>query len=331
MNDLNRENSKRARVHILSLLSPSPIPSTLNMSESTHSLPEPSSNQPYMHISALQAGIIHLPVDLIIQGEPRTYRTCPSLSFYLKHSTSDRHFIFDLGLRRDWESYPPATKEHFKTLMPCEVPQSVGESCEKGGVSPADVERIFISHLHFDHIGDSAPFTRATFVLGGRGKAALDDGYPGNPTSRTLAASTPRERTVFLAPEDFNTAIGPFPHALDYFGDGSVYIIDTPGHCAGHITLLARTSSDGAWLYLGGDVAHDRRLVTDPMARIGMTAESGTPYCMHGEPAQAVIDIERVRELVKIPRVEFVIAHDWEWFEKNIERASLPGRIVPAA
>lgn len=123
---------------------------TLKTSEATPALPEPASDQAYMHISALQAGIIKLPLDLIIQGEPRTYQLCPSLSFYLKHSHSERHFIFDLGIRRDWESYPPETKKHYTTLMPCEVPQSVAESCEKGGINPADVERVVISHLHFD-------------------------------------------------------------------------------------------------------------------------------------------------------------------------------------
>jgi len=282
-----------------------------------------------MHISALQAGIIDLPADLIIQGESRTYRACPSLSFYLKHSSSDRHFIFDLGLRRDWESYPPETKKHYATLMPCEVPQSVAESCEKGTLNPTDIERVVISHLHFDHIGDSAPFTKASFILGGKGKASLEDGYPGNPLSRTLSASTPSDRTVFLTAEDFNTSIGPFPHAVDYFSDGSVYIIDTPGHCPGHITVLARTSSDGAWMYLGGDVAHDSRLITDADTRIGTAAEDGAPYCMHHDSDQATIDIARVRALVQLPRVEFIVAHDWKWYEENIGRAFLPAKIMP--
>ncbi|KAK7038528.1 Lactamase-B domain-containing protein [Favolaschia claudopus] len=297
-------------------------------------LPPPAANQPYMEVSGLQAGMIRLPNDLIIQGNARTYQACPSLSFYLKHSAqSDRrhdyNFIFDLGLRRDWDSYPPETRKHYEKLMPCEVPQSVAESCEKGGIDPAKVERVIISHLHFDHIGDHSPFTKATFILGGEGKASLEDGYPGNPLSKTLADSTPKDRTVFLNPDDFNTSVGPFPRAKDLFEDGSVYVIDTPGHCAGHITVLARTSADGAWIFLGGDVAHDTRLLTDDATRIGTTAESGESYCMHRDPAQAMVDIGRVRELVKMPRVEFLIAHDWKWFEDNLGHAFLPGKVVP--
>lgn len=280
-----------------------------------------------MHVSAMKAGIIHIPVDLVISGESRVHRGCPSLSFYLKHSASDRHLIFDLGLRRNFESYPPAVITHYTDLMPCEVPQSVAESCVKGGLDPATLETIIISHLHFDHIGDHAPFTKASFVLGGRGKVSVADGYPGNPASFTLADSTPADRTIFL--DDFPTSVGPFPRALDFFGDGSVYVLDTPGHCLGHINVLARTSTDGAWIYLGGDVAHDVRLVTESERQIALAAESGAPYCMHRDPAQAAVDIGRVRALVQLPRVELVIAHDWKWYEDNIGHAFLPGKIVP--
>ncbi|KAJ7020171.1 beta-lactamase-like protein [Mycena alexandri] len=301
----------------------------LKTMETGSALPKPSANQPYMQISGLQAGIIHIPLDLVIAKESRIRQACPSLSFYLKHSNSDRHFIFDLGLRRDFDSYPPEVKNKYTTLMPCEVPQSIAESLEKGGLDPAEIERVVISHLHFDHIGDCAPFTKATFILGGEGKASIEDGYPGNPLSGTLSASIPMDRTVFLDREDFNTSIGPFPHAADLFGDGSVFIIDTPGHCAGHINVLARTSSDGAWMYLGGDVAHDRRLITDPEKQIATAAADGTPYCMHRDPVQAGVDIARLRALVNLPRVEFIIAHDWKWFKENLENAFLPGKIVP--
>ncbi|KAJ7115710.1 hypothetical protein C8R44DRAFT_832633 [Mycena epipterygia] len=243
------------------------------------SLPAPAADQPYMHISAMQAGIIKLPVYLIIQGESRTY-TCPSLSFYLKHSASGRHFIFDLGLRHNFDSYPPEVIAKYSNLMPTEVPKSVAESCVKGGLDPAAIERVVISHLHFDHIGDCTPFTTASLILGG--------GYPSTAFRRPIAEAL-----------------------------------------CGHITLLARMSSDGSWMYLGGDVAHDTRLITDPKKTIVTTAESETPYCMHSDPAQASLDISRVRALVKFLRVEFIVAHDWKWYEDILRHAFLPGRIVP--
>lgn len=50
--------------------------------------------------------------------------------------------------------------------------------------------------------------------------------------------------------------IGQFP-ALDYFGDGSFYLLDSPGHAIGHLCGLARTTiSPDTFILLGGDVCH---------------------------------------------------------------------------
>ncbi|KAJ7248989.1 beta-lactamase-like protein [Mycena rebaudengoi] len=296
------------------------------------SLPPPAANQAYMHISALEAGIIHLPFHRISAGEPSNLvHACPSLAFFLKHSSSERHLIFDLGLRRDLDSYPPAIQPFLRIEMPCEVPQTVEESCIKGGVDPVSVETVVISHLHFDHVGDASAFPNASFIIGGGGKAMLENGYPENPESPTLSASTPADRTSFFTDAHFSTSIGPSPRAHDYFGDGSVYIIDTPGHCSGHITLLARTSADGAWLYLGADVAHDTRLLTGE-TQIATVDAYGSAKCMHEDAVQAATDIARVHTLLQLPRVDCIIAHDWKWYEEHQGRDSfLPSRIAALA
>ncbi|EEH34490.2 hypothetical protein PAAG_05539 [Paracoccidioides lutzii Pb01] len=53
--------------------------------------------------------------------------------------------------------------------------------------------------------------------------------------------------------------LGSLPAAMDYFGDGSVFIIDAPGHLAGHFNLLVRIDSE-KWMCLAGDTAHDVRV-----------------------------------------------------------------------
>lgn len=55
--------------------------------------------------------------------------------------------------------------------------------------------------------------------------------------------------------------------AVDFFGDGSFYLLDSPGHAVGHLCGLARTTLAGqpagsaggnsdTFMLLGGDVAH---------------------------------------------------------------------------
>lgn len=57
---------------------------------------------------------------------------------------------------------------------------------------------------------------------------------------------------------DFDRAkrIGPFT-GIDYFGDGSFYLIDAPGHSQGHICGLVRTTSNpDTFILLGADACH---------------------------------------------------------------------------
>lgn len=46
--------------------------------------------------------------------------------------------------------------------------------------------------------------------------------------------------------------------AVDYFNDGSLYLLDTPGHSVGHLCALVRTTTgpESTFLFLGGDCAH---------------------------------------------------------------------------
>ncbi|KAI0650941.1 Metallo-hydrolase/oxidoreductase [Trametes meyenii] len=296
-----------------------------------YSLPAPAADQPYIDVSALEAGIIHLPLQLFVKGAtPEEVNVCPSLAFSLKHSGTGAHLVFDLGLRRDKESYPPSVQGIIAKWMPIDVPQSVDESLAKGGVDPKEVQTIILSHLHWDHIGETSPFPNATFVLGPGSRELLEGGFPGNPASDILAATVPAERTRFLAAEDFSLSIGPFPRAHDYFGDGSLYLVDAIGHLAGHVNVLARTNATGAWIYLGGDTAHDTRLLTGEREVAFMLGPGGKMLCAHASKDDAIEHIRRVGSLLKVPKVHVLLAHDVEWYEKHKNGpAFLPG-VIPA-
>ena len=73
-----------------------------------------------------------------------------------------------------------------------------------------------------------------------------------------MEAYRTRHRTLREISFDGDNAfrIGKFP-AFDYFGDGSFYLLDTPGHAVGHLCALARTTTcPSTFILLGGDVCH---------------------------------------------------------------------------
>ena len=64
------------------------------------------------------------------------------------------------------------------------------------------------------------------------------------------------ERPLTLWPFEDAPALGPIDHAVDIFGDGSVYALSVPGHTEGSTAYLARTV-DGPVLFTG-DCSHTR-------------------------------------------------------------------------
>ncbi|KJA16475.1 hypothetical protein HYPSUDRAFT_290223 [Hypholoma sublateritium FD-334 SS-4] len=277
-------------------------------------LPSPNDDQAYCTTSALEAGLILLPDEMFIAGAiPGKVTTAPSLSFLLRHSTNNKTFVFDLGIRKDWKNYPPSVVNRINVRV--DIVQDASESIVNGGISLEDVDYVCLSHCHWDHTGDTAAFKKSTFLVGGACQALFKPGYPVDPECDFASDLLPEGRTIFFDTANWEP-IGPFPRALDFFEDGSLYIIDAPGHLPGHINILARSSPDGGWIYLAGDSAHHWNLIT-----LESTIAQGHPDfphgCAHADKDAAEAHIHRINELTKIPQVRVLLAHDEPFYTKN--------------
>jgi glyoxylase-like metal-dependent hydrolase (beta-lactamase superfamily II) len=47
---------------------------------------------------------------------------------------------------------------------------------------------------------------------------------------------------------------------MDYFGDGSFWVIQAPGHMPGNLCAALRLE-DGEWVLLGSDCCHSRYVI----------------------------------------------------------------------
>lgn len=103
------------------------------------------------------------------------------------------------------------------------------------GLSPDGIDLVAISHSHGDHTGNLALFADTTVVMQ---RKEYDAAYAGKD-----APFGPRQRMIMLDGD------------WDVFGDGSVTVLSTPGHTAGHQSLLVKLANTGAVL-LSGDAAH---------------------------------------------------------------------------
>ncbi|KAH6713440.1 beta-lactamase-like protein [Leptodontidium sp. MPI-SDFR-AT-0119] len=322
------------------------------------SLPPPSADQKYVTISALDGGHLTLPEYLFITDTSPTIRTTvPSLSFLIQHpspsANSNRkttNLVFDLGLKRDFSGYRKKQQDHAAQRQPTITNPDVADSLRNGGLDPAkDIDIVLLSHVHWDHVGTPADFPNSKFLVGsGTLHLLANGGGPLYPAELFNADELPHERTLEFPPvtDDASTAVSKdrqtehmwqplaqFPATLDLFNDGSVYVVDSPGHLYGHVNLLARISPT-KWVYLGGDCCHDVRILTGEQGVALYDDGHGGMRSVHVDTEAAKGTIGRIGDLLgrgemALPEgieVEVIVAHDKGWRERNGHRF-LPGML----
>lgn len=187
----------------------------------------------------------------------------PVYCFLLHHQLTNTRLLFDLGIRTDWQTaYPPALVESLKEEgMGLHVERDTTDILREHKIFPSDIAAVIFSHHHFDHTGDMTKFTASTKIIVGPGyREEYLPGYPDDPENEDTTADLYHGRELVeldFSPIDPKVSlIGGF-QAYDYFSDGSLYLLSTPGHSTGHLSALARTTSDGqesTFLFLGGDI-----------------------------------------------------------------------------
>ena len=295
------------------------------MADAPAHLPPPSADQAFCDVSALEGGNIDLPADMFVTTAAKGERhVIPTLSFLINHRPSGTRLLFDLGMRRD-----ARILEKYGSFLAVDSGDDVPTSLAKGGLGPNDIQYVILSHCHWDHVGNTKLFSKSKFVVGSECQALFKPGYPEDPSSAFDSDTLPEGRTEYLdVQSDAWKPIGPFPRALDFFKDGSLYLVDAPGHIPGHLNALIRTSPDGGWLYLAGDSAHDWRLLRGQGEIAMFPGADGVLTCIHQDKAGAEQMMKRVMEVMAIPRVRVLLAHDDEWYDKEeSKKAFFPGTI----
>jgi glyoxylase-like metal-dependent hydrolase (beta-lactamase superfamily II) len=164
----------------------------------------------------------------------------PVGAFLVEHPTGTA--VFDTGMHADLEHSKDrmrSTSELFEVeLSPA---WSVTGQLAERGLAPGDVDVAVVSHLHFDHCGGLAQLPDARMVVQ---RAEWDAALDG-----------PLVDLGVFNPDDFD--LGHDRQVLDsehdLFGDGSVMVVPTPGHTAGHQSLLIEGR-----LLLTGDACYCR-------------------------------------------------------------------------
>lgn len=231
--------------------------------------------------------------------------------------------MFDLGLRRHPSRYLPIQQKHLASRAPYEVEPGIASQLRSGGINPSEIEFVILSHVHYDHHGDPEDFPGARFFVGHGAMELLSHGLGGVASHQHFDPKLFDGLEAGELPDpgesDAWKPLGPLPKTLDLFGDGSVYLVETPGHLPGHVNLLCRIRAE-KWVALCGDAYHDPRLLSGEKQIGTWKNEQGQSLCIHLHKEAAQESINRLRELQMAGDVEMVAAHDDTWLERNKAR-----------
>lgn len=282
----------------------------------------------FVTVSALFGGSITLPERFFVK--PAIHDACqtvPSLAFLITHkATADEitRIMFDLGLRSTEAAYTEAQRKHLLSRKPYTLGPGIADLLADGGILPGDIDMVILSHVHYDHHGDPCRFPKATFIIGPGTGHLLEHGMPHAPSHQHFSPNLlPQERTVELPALGKASArfkwerLGDLD-VVDLFGDGSVYVINSPGHLPGHINLLCRTGRD-QWVCLCGDAYHDRRLLSGECEIAQWVSEEGRTCCIHTDPKASGDFLHKLRELAQSINVKMISAHDAVWYGEHAD------------
>lgn len=200
-----------------------------------------------MRLIPLEIGRVITQMSAVTGGEGSAVFPVPS--WLIEHP--DGLVLFDVGMHVDLqtsnERIGEPTAEIFK---PDFTPgEELTARLNARGIRPTDINKVVLSHLHFDHAGGSNEIPDARIVVqhdewqSGHDQRMIDHGVY-NP-----------------ADYDHGHDVEEVNGEHDVFGDGRIVCLPTPGHTRGHQSL--RVELDSGPVVLTGDCIYLEEMLTD--------------------------------------------------------------------
>ena len=188
---------------------------------------------------------------------PREPNVIPVPAFLIRHPSAGA-ILVDTGLH---PSIATDGKENFGGLgnrigkPTLKAGEDVPAQLRKRGLDAGEIPVVVMTHMHSDRTSAISEFSRSTFVVSAtEWEAAATGSQPTlNGYRRPHFDYAFDYRTV-----DFDRAgidsYASFGRTFDLFADGSIHLAFTPGHSAGHMSVVCRLKQDD--FVIGGDAMY---------------------------------------------------------------------------
>jgi N-acyl homoserine lactone hydrolase len=187
-----------------------------------------------------------------------------------------------------WDTGYPTTASGLAQAGGPSVKTPLVEQLAQLNIKPEQIKYVGISHYHGDHIGQTGSFPSATLLIG---KGDWDVLTAEKPSA--VANPAPVKNWV-----SGGGKVEPVARDKDIFGDGTVVMLDMPGHTPGHHGLLVKLKTMGNVL-LTGDLAH-----------IQENYDSNGVPSFNTHRGDTLASLDRFKAIAKNLKATVVIQHD---------------------
>jgi len=196
----------------------------------------------------------------------------------------ETYMLWDTGLPERLKGVPANNTDPMSPTLTVTIKEQLAQL----GITPEQISLIGISHYHFDHVSQADGFPQAKLLIGKNDWDALNSGeVPVGASSSALQHWIKGSGAVEGVSGD-----------KDIFGDGSVIMLDTPGHTPGHHSLKVTLAKSGKYL-LTGDLAHFHENYDS----------NGVPG-FNTDRADTLASLERFKQLADNEKATVIIQHD---------------------
>jgi len=181
------------------------------------------------------------------------------------------------------------------------------------GLRKDDIRTVIVTHFHADHVGGLADLPGTRILTSRRAwNAVKRRGKTGNALAgvfdRLLPEDLERRLAFFEASDQVQAPLG-LGQAWDIAGDGSLLVVDLPGHHDGHVGLCfpnrARPllyATDVQWLlraviedrapgFPASLTQHDRKANANSLAKVRAFAAAGGEVVLCHDPGAHPLDL----------------------------------------
>jgi N-acyl homoserine lactone hydrolase len=221
------------------------------------------------------------------------YIDAPILAYLIE--TPNGRILYDVGCDYTKIATPALRTRFFDPARPRFEPPEMAEEqripryLAKLGLTAADVDLVFLGHLHWDHAGGLGELPGCAVHVH---------------RDELFAARTGLDHGVF-ADEIAHGAEWRLQSG-EYTVAPGVHALATPGHTAGHMSLFIELPR-GAPVVLCGDAADLKENLDDEVA---------PGYCWKDDEALALASIRRLKALAAAERAELWPNHDFAAYRR---------------